>query len=150
MDGHMKRREAIKAVTAGLVFGLPLAIAQSQAVKVVELAKLAKEWEAVEFNYGANKAVLVRVPKPSKEEKRVLEAKQGNTSVFLVAHLRVCTHEGCTTPLPDTNRQMVCPCHESTFKAEDGSVVSGPANLALKGIKLELRSGDVWATGLIE
>jgi cytochrome b6-f complex iron-sulfur subunit len=146
----MKRREALKAVTAGLVFGLPLATAQGQAVKVVDLSKLSKEWEAVEFNFGQNKGVLVRVPKPVKEEKRVLEAKQGNASLYLVAHLRVCTHEGCTTPLPDANRQMVCPCHESTFKAEDGSVVSGPARQPLKGIKLELRGADVWATGLIE
>lgn len=146
----IQRRTAIKTMAAGLVFGIPLVRAQAQAVKVVELVKLTKDWDALEFNFGPNKAVLVRIPKPPKEEKRVLEAKQGSVSVYLVAHLRVCTHEGCTTPLPDANHLMVCPCHESTYKAEDGSVVSGPAPLPLRGIRLEVRGGDVWATGLIE
>ena len=141
MDGPIKRRAAIQTVATGLIFGLPLARAQTPAVKVVELVKLAKEWDAVEFNFGSNKAVLVRVPKPAKEEKRVLEAKQGNASVYLVAHLRVCTHEGCTTPLPDANHLMVCPCHESTYKAEDGTVVSGPAPQPLRGVRLEVRGG---------
>ncbi|MDX2005768.1 MAG: Rieske (2Fe-2S) protein [Meiothermus sp.] len=148
MDGPIKRRTAIKAVAAGLMLGLPAA--QAQAVKVVELARLTKDWDAVEFNFGVDKAVLVRIPKPAKEAGRVLEVKQGGASLYLAAHLRVCTHQGCITPLPDANHQMVCPCHESTYRAEDGSVVSGPAPRPLRGIRLEVRGAEVWATGLME
>ncbi len=147
------RRDALGILViggTGLMLGIPLAMAQKQTpVRIVELSKLAQEWDAVEFAFEQAKAVLVRIPKPAKVEGRVLEAKLGETAVYLVAHLRVCTHQGCTTPLPDTEHLMVCPCHESTYKAENGSVVSGPAPLPLRGIRLEVKEDTVWASGLL-
>ena len=42
------------------------------------------------------------------------------------AFTAVCTHQGCTvTQVQDGT--ILCPCHNSTFSAADGSVTGGPA-----------------------
>lgn len=42
------------------------------------------------------------------------------------AFTAVCTHQGCTvTEIADN--VITCPCHQSTFSAEDGSNLTGPA-----------------------
>jgi cytochrome b6-f complex iron-sulfur subunit len=48
-----------------------------------------------------------------------------------------CTHLGCTVTV--TPRQLVCPCHGSTF-ALDGTALTGPATQPLA--RLEVRQGD--------
>jgi Rieske Fe-S protein len=149
----MDRRDALKALAAGgtgLMLGIPLAMAQGSPVRIGELDKLAKDWDQVVFDFEGRKAVLVRIPKPQKADKRVLEIKQGDGTLYLAAHQLVCTHEGCTPALPNVQHQMVCPCHESVFKAEDGSVVSGPAGAPLRGIRLEVKEGAVFALGFVE
>jgi Rieske Fe-S protein len=42
----------------------------------------------------------------------------------------VCTHQGCLVTKVE-NSTITCSCHNSTFSAADGSVMSGPANRAL-------------------
>lgn len=153
MSEEIDRRDALRALVlggTGLMLGIPLAMAQNHTpVQIVELSKLANEWDAIGFDFEQAKAVLVRIPKPAKVETRVLETTVDKIPIYLVAYQRICTHEGCTPPLPDANHLMICPCHESTYKAEDGSVVSGPAPLPLRGIKLEVKEGVVWAIGLL-
>ena len=153
MPEMLDRRDALKTLAAGgtgLMLGIPLAMAQGVPVKAAELNKLAKDWDMVVFDFANSKAVLVRIPKQDKPDKRVLEVKQGEASFYLAAHQLVCTHEGCTPALPNAQRQMVCPCHESTYKAEDGTVVSGPAPGPLKGIKIEVKEGVVFALGFVD
>ncbi len=48
-----------------------------------------------------------------------------------------CTHLGCTVNV--TSRQLVCPCHGSTF-ALDGTPLTGPATRPLG--RLEVRDAD--------
>lgn len=48
-----------------------------------------------------------------------------------------CTHLGCTFPWNSIEGQFQCPCHGSRF-AEDGSVIRGPANRALKLVRISI------------
>lgn len=47
----------------------------------------------------------------------------------------ICTHRGCTvTSVSDG--VILCPCHNTTFKVADGSVVKGPATTPLPEKKI--------------
>jgi len=147
----ISRRKAI-GVMALIGTGLALGRALAQTMtplKITDLSQLAKEWDSVPFDFGSTKSLLVRVPKPEQEDPRVQEVKQGDSSVYLSAYTLVCTHQGCTPNLPNAQHQLVCPCHGSTYNA-DGTVVRGPARLPLKGIKLEVKEGTVFATGYLK
>ncbi|MGW3177395.1 Rieske (2Fe-2S) protein [Streptomyces sp. NPDC001153] len=51
-----------------------------------------------------------------------------------------CTHQGCAVGSV-ANGVIVCPCHNSHFSAEDGSVKQGPATQPLPAAKITV-SGD--------
>ncbi|MGW7819715.1 Rieske (2Fe-2S) protein [Streptomyces puniciscabiei] len=51
-----------------------------------------------------------------------------------------CTHQGCAVGSV-ANGVIVCPCHNSHFSAEDGSVKQGPATQPLPAAKIAV-SGD--------
>ncbi|MGW2747101.1 Rieske (2Fe-2S) protein [Streptomyces sp. NPDC001450] len=51
-----------------------------------------------------------------------------------------CTHQGCAVGSV-ANGVIVCPCHNSHFSVEDGSVKKGPATQALAAAKIAV-SGD--------
>ncbi|MFE2103144.1 MULTISPECIES: Rieske (2Fe-2S) protein [unclassified Streptomyces] len=51
-----------------------------------------------------------------------------------------CTHQGCAVSSV-ANGVIVCPCHNSHFSAEDGSVKQGPATQPLPAAKITV-SGD--------
>jgi Rieske Fe-S protein len=55
---------------------------------------------------------------------------RSSSSQFLVFSA-VCTHSQCTVDVP-RNNVMTCQCHGSRYSATDGSVINGPAPLALK------------------
>ena len=50
-----------------------------------------------------------------------------------VAYSKICTHAGCPTSLFETQTaHLLCPCHQSTFKVDQGcKVIFGPAARAL-------------------
>ncbi|WP_340383641.1 Rieske (2Fe-2S) protein [Streptomyces sp. SS7] len=52
----------------------------------------------------------------------------------------VCTHQGCAVKTI-ADGVINCPCHNSNFSIEDGSVKSGPARQALPEVKISV-SGD--------
>ena len=143
----MNRREVLKALALG-GSGLPLLTqvqAAEYAFKIAPLAAFKAEWDAVEFDWTDGPALLLRVPKPAAPDTTLLEVG----GVHLSAYLRVCTHEGCTVKLPNSDRRLECPCHGSVFNAMDGSPHSGIAGSSLQRLKLELREGDVYAVGFL-
>jgi Rieske Fe-S protein len=145
----MNRRTALKSIALGTSSLVALASAQTApaAVKVAALEKFAKEWDVMEFKWDGTPSLVVRVPTPDKkllDDKVVIEASKG---VFLRSYTLSCTHNGCPVALPNAERVLECPCHGSQFNAVDGSVKGGPARRALKGLKLEVRGSDVFATG---
>jgi len=59
-----------------------------------------------------------------------------------------CTHLSCAVvPQPDKGR-FFCPCHEGSFDMQTGAPIAGPPRRPLPRIKLEVRSGSVYASGV--
>lgn len=54
-----------------------------------------------------------------------------NTTAGYVALDNTCTHQGCGISFSSANNNFPCPCHGSVFST-NGSVVNGPATVALK------------------
>jgi len=58
-----------------------------------------------------------------------------------------CTHLSCPVYYSRNHHRLECPCHEGAFNAATGAVLYGPPPRALDAIAIELRDGQVWATG---
>jgi len=54
----------------------------------------------------------------------------------------ICTHQGCLVGSV-ADGQIVCPCHDSTFSAEDGSVSGGPAGAPLEEVPVKVTGDQV-------
>jgi nitrite reductase/ring-hydroxylating ferredoxin subunit len=68
----------------------------------------------------------------------------------LVAYGQQCTHLACAVrPRPGENL-LHCPCHEGYFDLQTGRPVAGPPRRPLPLVNLEVRGGDVYATGVDE
>jgi len=51
----------------------------------------------------------------------------------VLAYDAACTHAGC--PVAPAGGDFECPCHGSSFKGSDGSVIQGPARAPLAKLK---------------
>jgi nitrite reductase/ring-hydroxylating ferredoxin subunit len=81
---------------------------------------------AIKFKDSGNPAVLVHLQ-----------------SGDFVAYSAVCTHQQCTVAYK--NGQLACPCHGSVFDpANNGQVISPPAQRPLPEIPVEVRGGEVF------
>jgi len=76
----------------------------------------------------------------------VQEIIVANTSGGYIALHSVCTHQGCTISYSSSLNNFPCACHGSVF-ATNGSVVNGPATVALKSYSVS-RSGDILTINL--
>jgi nitrite reductase/ring-hydroxylating ferredoxin subunit len=54
----------------------------------------------------------------------------------------VCTHRGCIVSQV-ADGVIMCPCHGSEFKIEDGSVAKGPATSALAPVPVKVQNGTL-------
>ena len=76
-------------------------------------------------------------------------AKIGSANVLVcrtgqdtaVCFSAVCTHEGCQVK-PD-GAKLECPCHQSTYDAKTGKVLSGPAPKPLPKIAVKVSNGEI-------
>ena len=65
-----------------------------------------------------------------------------------VAFSQKCTHLSCAViPKPDEG-VFHCPCHEGIFDLRSGKVIAGPPPRPLPRVLIEIRGGDVYATGV--
>lgn len=63
----------------------------------------------------------------------------GDPLAGLRAFSSICTHAGCAVSIfLDESSVLVCPCHWSTFHADDGSIVSGPASAPLPSLPIRV------------
>jgi nitrite reductase/ring-hydroxylating ferredoxin subunit len=53
----------------------------------------------------------------------------------------VCTHAGCSVAAGET---LDCPCHGSKFSITDGSVLQGPASVALPEKTIAVSGGEIF------
>ena len=113
---------------------------------VVSLADLATPWRAKGFVADAVTLPSAATPnKPIRLSGMVVRTAAGdNQPASFTAICVRCPHEGCDVDFvpdpqslpPDVKDEIghavdhsvyLCPCHNSTFKAEDGARLSGPA-----------------------
>jgi len=82
---------------------------------------------------------------PAENDKCVLIRTDEKT---FIAFSQKCTHLSCAVvPRPDQNR-IDCPCHEGCFDLSTGNPIAGPPRRPLPVIRLEIRQGTVYATGI--
>ena len=62
----------------------------------------------------------------------------------LKAYSAVCTHFACLVKWEKDSGELVCPCHEGTFDASDGSVISGPPPAPLLKLETETKDGIIY------
>jgi Rieske Fe-S protein len=66
----------------------------------------------------------------------------------LVAYGQQCSHLSCAV-IPEPERgQLRCPCHHGYFEINGGRPIAGPPRRPLPRIKLEVRGGVIYATGV--
>jgi len=64
-----------------------------------------------------------------------------------VAFNQKCTHLSCAV-IPDVAQgRFHCPCHNGSFELLTGVPIAGPPRRKLERILLEIRNGDLYATG---
>ena len=61
-----------------------------------------------------------------------------------VAFDQRCTHLSCPVYFKAESQQLVCPCHEGSFSAEDGRPLAGPPKRALTQLSVSTRDARVW------
>jgi Rieske Fe-S protein len=68
----------------------------------------------------------------------------------LLAYGQKCTHLSCAVVPKVDEGCLNCPCHEGKFDLATGRPLSGPPRRPLPRVALEVRGGDVYATGVEE
>ncbi|MCS7095072.1 MAG: Rieske 2Fe-2S domain-containing protein [Thaumarchaeota archaeon] len=75
----------------------------------------------------------------------------------LRAYSRVCVHLWCLPIYVPERGELICPCHGSIYKEEDGVAIAGPAAFqpyptnALPMMSIEVdEKGDIYATGVVD
>ena len=145
----MNRRTLLKLSAAALTGSS--VTAQSAALRVATLEDFAALWDFREFDLDAQPAFVLRVPAPRTDlaRARVLRVKP---DFYLLGVLRECSHNGCAvtwSAAASSDREFVCHCHGSFFRASDGELIAGFAPLPLTAVRLELRGDEVFAFRII-
>jgi nitrite reductase/ring-hydroxylating ferredoxin subunit len=65
-----------------------------------------------------------------------------------VAYSQECTHLACAVIPRIADGVIRCPCHEGIFDLASGQPVAGPPRRPLPRVALELRGGEIFATGV--
>ena len=68
-----------------------------------------------------------------------------NVSGTWKAFSGICTHAPCTVQYTGGS-SIYCPCHGATFSTSNGSVLGGPAPVALPEYGVQIVSGNVFVT----
>jgi Rieske Fe-S protein len=129
--------------------------ADRPAQEIISLNALKNPWDSEEFSFAGIPAIVMRTP----------ERVAGGFSfenIHVLAVSRICTHQGCIVNFnknPEAlavafnyrsdQPALACHCHFSVFApGKAAQAVSGPATKPLPRIRLELREGVLYATGL--
>jgi nitrite reductase/ring-hydroxylating ferredoxin subunit len=65
-----------------------------------------------------------------------------------VAYSQKCTHLACAVTPQLRSNSLHCPCHNGFFDLATGNPTAGPPRRPLPRITLEIRDGDIYATGV--
>ncbi|MCE3236361.1 MAG: aioB [Vampirovibrio sp.] len=65
-----------------------------------------------------------------------------------VAYDNRCTHLMCPVIPQVEKKELFCPCHKGHFNLADGRPIAGPPRRPLAKVRLQIKGGDIYATGL--
>jgi Rieske Fe-S protein len=68
----------------------------------------------------------------------------------LLAYSQKCTHLSCAVRPRLQEGLIHCPCHEGYFDLRSGRPVAGPPRRPLSVVNLDVRGGNIYATGIQE
>lgn len=143
-DGYVSRREFFKFITlasGGLAAGSVGLAVWSQTARQERSFEPLRIAAFDDLEPGASKGFAY--PRPT--DICLLIRKPDGT---FAAFSRRCTHLSCPVNYEPENARLFCPCHSGAFAVEDGRVLQGPPPHPLPRIKLEIRDGSIWATGI--
>jgi Rieske Fe-S protein len=66
----------------------------------------------------------------------------------LVAYGQQCSHLSCAVIPEPAQGHLRCPCHNGYFEINEGRPIAGPPRRPLPRIRLEVRDGIIYATGV--
>jgi Rieske Fe-S protein len=67
-----------------------------------------------------------------------------------VAYDQKCSHLTCAVQPEVSTGRLRCPCHHGYFELASGRPLAGPPRRPLARVKIDIRSGVVYATGIEE
>ncbi len=118
-------------------------------------------WLAVKSKLGRRGSAPAPLPIAAVDELPVGAAKtfvfpEGSTPRLLVrtgtnsfvAYDQQCTHLQCPVVPAVAEGRLHCPCHNGWFDLETGRPLAGPPRRPLPRVLLEVREGNVYATGV--
>lgn len=129
MKNNNQRREAIKKIGTGITLLVSLPVVGSL------VNSCEKNEGVIDVKSGIAEFTISDYPKLSEIGKSVLLTV--NSTLFVLAlqvsegvfktYSATCPHQGCYVGTSDAiDQPLVCPCHNSKFSAQDGSVVGKP------------------------
>jgi Rieske Fe-S protein len=68
----------------------------------------------------------------------------------LVAYGQKCTHLSCAVRPMVREGVLQCPCHEGSFDLFSGRPIAGPPRRPLTLVRIDIRGGQIYATGVTE
>ena len=84
---------------------------------------------------------------PTEQDPCVLVRPDDRT---FVAYSQKCTHLSCAV-VPRVEAGVIrCPCHDGIFDLASGRPIAGPPRRPLSIVRLQIRGGDIFATGVEE
>jgi Rieske Fe-S protein len=144
MDGFISRREFVKflvmisgAFTVGQ-FWIAMMNYQRKHEVPVPAHKIANISEIPVGGYLA-----FHYPNP--HETCLLIRLQENE---FVAYNNKCTHLMCPVIPQVEKNELFCPCHQGHFNLADGRPIAGPPRRPLARVQLQIRNGEIYATGM--
>jgi arsenite oxidase small subunit len=144
MSNHQSRRAFLRGGAAVATATAAASTAKAASDTGIPIAALTdiKPGSPVDFDYPEGAlAYLVDMG-------RAVENGTGPNS-SLVAYSGLCQHRGCGVDYDGEGEQFVCPCHRSVFSlAKGGMCIEGPSQRGLPRVTLEVRDGEVFATGI--
>ena len=70
------------------------------------------------------------------------------TASTVVAYVQKCTHLSCAVRPRASEGLIACPCHDGYFDLLSGRPIAGPPRRPLARIRLDVRGGQIYATGV--
>jgi len=151
VDDALARREFTKflvltsgAFVAGQAWiGLMSLMRQDEALpekRIGTMADLKDAGGVLEFRYPTDDHPCLLILLPKKEG----EARPPE----LVAYGQQCSHLSCAVIPEMESGRLHCPCHHGYFEINEGRPIAGPPRRPLPRIKLVVRDGEIYATGV--